>query len=286
MVERLSSEEYWDKNYSDLESRGEKSSKKTSLKILLKFFLEGIYKLLGYPVGVDIGRFYLFKKIEKYLSKKNGLKILEVGCAPGFNLIDFNKKFGYDCYGIEYTEHGAKITQDLFISRGLDPNKIIHGDFFDNKIVDKYNCFFDIVYSLGFIEHFDNPEEVIKKHLDLLKEDGILIITIPNLKGVNLLFTKLLYKEVIKIHNLNIMSIDKFKLLFEKNPDLKTLYCNYLGTVNLGLYMVPQDASILSKFVYKIFQVFQVLLNPIVAKLPLENKWTSPYLIYIGRKMH
>jgi 2-polyprenyl-3-methyl-5-hydroxy-6-metoxy-1,4-benzoquinol methylase len=41
------------------------------------------------------------------------------------------------------------------------------------------------VISFGFIEHFDNPENVIQKHLDLLKPGGILIVGVPNFTGIH-----------------------------------------------------------------------------------------------------
>lgn len=34
---------------------------------------------------------------------------------------------------------------------------------------------FDIVYSLGFVEHFEDLNIVIKKHTELLKPAGILL---------------------------------------------------------------------------------------------------------------
>ena len=39
---------------------------------------------------------------------------------------------------------------------------------------------FDIVYSMGLIEHFENPTEVIDEHIRLLNKEGFLIILIPN----------------------------------------------------------------------------------------------------------
>ena len=49
---------------------------------------------------------------------------------------------------------------------------------------------FDVVMSRGFIEHFDEPSSVVDRHLDLLKPGGLLVVSIPNLRGVNGLLTR------------------------------------------------------------------------------------------------
>ena len=46
---------------------------------------------------------------------------------------------------------------------------------------------FDLVYSLGVIEHFKNPENVISKHLDMVKSNGLVVITVPNFYKFSLL---------------------------------------------------------------------------------------------------
>ena len=43
---------------------------------------------------------------------------------------------------------------------------------------------FHIVYSLGFIEHFKELNIVVKKHTELLKPGGILLLGVPNLGGI------------------------------------------------------------------------------------------------------
>jgi 2-polyprenyl-3-methyl-5-hydroxy-6-metoxy-1,4-benzoquinol methylase len=42
---------------------------------------------------------------------------------------------------------------------------------------------FDIVYSLGLNEHFQDPAQIIDIQIKLLKNGGTLIATTPNFKG-------------------------------------------------------------------------------------------------------
>ena len=43
---------------------------------------------------------------------------------------------------------------------------------------------FDLVYSLGVIEHFEDARSIVEKHLFLTKPGGRVVISIPNFGGV------------------------------------------------------------------------------------------------------
>ena len=270
-MQRLSKKEYWDSLYLRQGFGGQAKQKR------FKFLRTSLYceRILW-------GNLY-----QKYLPKtKNGLKILEVGSAPGGNLIKFHKTFAYLPYGVEYSEKGVERNRMKFISHHLDPNNVIHSDFFSDEFQKKHQEEFDIVMSRGFVEHFSDAKEVIKKHLNLLIPGGILIIIIPNFRGINYFLQSFFNKEIISMHNLDIMEKQKFLKLFD-NEYLKTLYCNYFGTFNFGLFNIKKD--FLRNFLQKACDRLQWMLNFIFYFLlrnkGLEHKFFSPYLIFIGKKI-
>ena len=77
-------------------------------------------------------------------------------------------------------------------------------DFFNFSTDRKY----DIVFSLGFIEHFNNTRDVILRHVDLLASSGLLLIVLPNLLGLNGWIQRRFDKENYDVHNLKSMEID------------------------------------------------------------------------------
>lgn len=158
----------------------------------------------------------LFKHLE--INKGTAL---EVGCVPGTFLAYICKNFGYFPEGINFDKDTRKITSKTLLDYGLDKFKIYVGDFNKWKPKKKY----DLVCSFGFVEHFDNPKEIIKKHVDLLKKGGKLIIEIPNFGGLNGFLHKLVDKENLDRHNTQIMNLDFFKEVVEQN----NLNINYLG---------------------------------------------------------
>jgi SAM-dependent methyltransferase len=59
--------------------------------------------------------------------------------------------------------------------------QVLFGDFFTYPFSEQY----DIVLSMGFIEHYGNRKAVLQRMDEVLKPGGLLIATWPNLFGVN-----------------------------------------------------------------------------------------------------
>lgn len=220
----------------------------------------------------------------KFLKVDKEKKVLEVGSAPGTNLLQFYEQFGYIPFGIEYTKTGASINRNLFKANGISSENVIEDDFFSENIK-KYNTMFDVVSSFGFVEHFDDVNSVINKHLQLLKKDGILIIVIPNLRGFYYYWTKFFNPVVLTHHNLKIMEKGTFKTLFERD-DLEEYYCDYFGVFHYGL--MTNNKSKLGNVIISIMYRIQLGLNKVFRvlfkKKGFESKMFSPFLVYIGKK--
>jgi SAM-dependent methyltransferase len=138
--------------------------------------------------------------------------------------------------------------------------------------------------SRGFIEHFDDPHEVVKRHVDLLKPGGYLIVSIPNKRGVNRLLAQLFNRRGLAMHNLDIMRLDTFRHLFDI-PSLHTLHCGYLGVFSFRQFNTPKRSPL--RFLLSFCQFIQYGLNGLYRllfpRLGPESAWFSPYLLYIGR---
>ena len=52
----------------------------------------------------------------KYLPKKRGLKVIEVGSAPGHHLVKLYEHYGYTPYGVEYSRNGVMQNRKIFSS--------------------------------------------------------------------------------------------------------------------------------------------------------------------------
>ena len=162
---------------------------------------------------------------------------------------------------------------------------MIRADFLSDEIQEQYTGRFDIVISQGFIEHFDDVEDVIERHIDLLAQGGYLIVGIPNLRGANYSLQWIFNKELLSMHNIDIMGKREFLRLFDTER-LSTLFCDYYGTFNFGLFISKGNSPL--RFVLICCKIFQLMLNVVFRVLfrtkGAESGLFSPYLLFIGVK--
>ncbi|MCL0037044.1 class I SAM-dependent methyltransferase, partial [Dehalococcoidia bacterium] len=140
---------------------------------------------------------------------------------------------------------------------------------------------FDIVYSLGLIEHYDDPAEIIDTHIRLLKRGGTLIITMPNFKD-SLYFTlrKILGKDktLLETHNLSIIHKKVLSEVFQASG-FKILFLDYFGPLDLTL--------VFSDIKVKPILYLMLLVNQIVGYSTFfmpKSRYFSPFLVLIGEK--
>ena len=109
--------------------------------------------------------------IEKQFDNHSNLKCLDIGTADGLMLSKINQIFKFNqAVGIDMSEE--------LIKTNLDPTiKLEVGDAQDLKFQDNY---FDIVIAASMIDHLDDPEKMIKESYRVLKDNGILILTVAN----------------------------------------------------------------------------------------------------------
>src|SRR5262249_20452721 len=136
-------------------------------------------------------------------------------------------------------------------------DNVIYSDFFSEDFRNKYRGQFDLVLSRGFIEHFTDVQAVVDRHLDLLVPGGQLLISVPNLRGLNYMLACLLVTAAIPRHNIAIMDKGELTKLFQK-PDLQGSFCGYYGTFNFCLFASGPG---LRSFVLKTGRLIQPLLN-------------------------
>jgi len=110
-----------------------------------------------------------------------GKKLLEIGSGYGTNLGTWIKKYNLDGYGTERDTEGFgssfKASRELFAANGIDPDRII-------RVADDFLPFsdasFDVVYSGNVLEHTENPGQVLKEAVRVLRPGGILHVEVPN----------------------------------------------------------------------------------------------------------
>lgn len=217
--------------------------------------------------------------IKKHMPQKEGLSIVEVGSAPGDNMVSFKYKYHCVPYGIEYAKSGAEMNKQVFEKNGIPSENVIETDFFDDDFQDKYRNHFDVVYSSGFIEHFSDPKDVVKKHINILKPGGTLIISIPNFRYLNFILKAFFNTSFIPTHNLELMDLDVFRECFNF-PDFKVSECCYKGSF---AFPQPTYTPPWKRFIEKVLGKFQLLINMI---LRVTFKDSGPESRYFSENLY
>lgn len=104
------------------------------------------------------------------LSKKKNGSIFDIGTGSGAFLSMFNQK-EWKTYGFDVSKSAALIAKKHY---GLKI-KVLR-NFMNYKVKEK----FDFVTMLNSLEHVRYPNKYLKKAKELLKENGYLIIQVPN----------------------------------------------------------------------------------------------------------
>lgn len=109
-----------------------------------------------------------------------GARVCEVGCGASVWLPALAEA-GADCWGIDYSEEGLARTRQYLTARHQKATLVL-ADITDPAALPP-NAF-DVVFSLGFIEHFAPVDSILGRIAQLLKPGGVLITLIPNLAGL------------------------------------------------------------------------------------------------------
>ena len=229
------------------------------------------FKSLKQIMNIEFSElFYRYLRTDKKNSQKT---MLEIGCSPARFLAYIAKYFHYYPEGIDYLSRSKLICEETLRNMGVHDFKIFEEDFLAWRFKKKY----DLVCSFGFIEHFSNPEIVIRKHISVTKKSGIVIIGIPNFGGWQKLLHSKLDKNNFLRHNISIMNLDYFDYICRKY-NIKKLYSNYHGGL-FDFWWNNKNPSPIQRIAYIILRI----IARAVGKLKLNNKYLSPYIIFIGR---
>ena len=231
----------------------------------LKMSAAGIKQVVG---------FYDFHW-EKLISscRKKPETILEIGAYPGRYLAYLSWKYNLQPTALDFNSDITKF-KHCFSLFNIENYQCITADFLEHKSDIKY----DLVISNGFVEHFQNFEEVMDKHCQYLAPGGAMLIMIPNLRYLKKWYANLLDPENLKIHNLECMNLEVFrKFAGRNNLDIK--YLSYFGGF---AFKVHQKLNFGQKIIYHGARNIFKLINPLLIKNP--NRFFSSSIIAIYTK--
>ncbi len=122
----------------------------------------GIQEMAAYGLHSDV-----FKTLEPYLKKE--MNILDFGCGQGaFSQRLADAGMIVDSCDIDTDQIKAIVNRKIKLDLNKEIKYSIHGKY-------------DVVIALEIIEHLQNPWKYIGDCLELLKDDGVIVLSTPNI---------------------------------------------------------------------------------------------------------
>jgi len=217
-----------------------------------------------------------------FLPKGGHETFLEVGCAPGAWMAYFHREFGYQVSGIEYVEEAAATTRKNLEMQGIEA-RVITADLFEYE---PGGGGYDVVYSGGLIEHFEDQQAVVSKVCSLSTD--MVVTQVPHLLGLNGLIRKVARPGIFRTHVP--VSCDALRRYHEAGG-LTTLFCDGVD----GIQLTPPAGE--GRRLFEKHPALARLINLPVRALNKASRWASArtgvfprwrfasnHLLYIGRR--
>ncbi|MFA5339881.1 MAG: class I SAM-dependent methyltransferase [Candidatus Omnitrophota bacterium] len=145
-------------------------------------------------------------QVKKILSVKDKGKILDIGCGRGF-FLNRMKQSGWSAFGVELNKEMAAHAKEKF---GLD---IFCGTLQETKFPDGS---FDAVNLRHVLEHLLSPYQTLIHIHRVLKQDGTIVITVPNFEGFQRKIFGRYYLAVAGIFHISQFTPRSLKSLLER----------------------------------------------------------------------
>jgi 2-polyprenyl-3-methyl-5-hydroxy-6-metoxy-1,4-benzoquinol methylase len=152
--------------------------------------------------------FSLERQLFKNAVTESNLKILDIGCGTGILGSYFKKIQNCTVYGVEINENAYKEAL-------LNLDNVIKGNI---ELIDlpfeKSN--FDIIIMGDVLEHLINTISSIKKLQYFLKDDGRILISVPNIRHWKIML-KLLFQDSWKYESSGILDYTHMRFFTKKS---------------------------------------------------------------------
>lgn len=199
--------------------------------------------------------------------------IIEIGGYPGRYLAYLGDRYNLVPTSLDFNSDKAKIEEVMHVFDVKD-FEVIQADIFTHIPIKEY----DIVFSNGFIEHFENFDEVLDKHIPFVKDGGTLLVMVPNKRWFRKWYGFLVDYKNLKAHNLKSMKKSVF-VDFGKRNNLELLTLEYFGGFPYSLHQTP---NLIQKIIYKITRLIFLKVNPYIKANP--TKYFSSVLVAVYKK--
>ncbi|MBD0315419.1 MAG: class I SAM-dependent methyltransferase [Nitrospiraceae bacterium] len=209
--------------------------------------------------------------------------VLEIGCGRSPWLPYLARTTGCRAVGVDIEPHAAELARANMAGAQVQ-GEIFCRDAFDVQANADLMNRFDLVYSLGVVEHLENAPEKLDILARYLKPGGRLMTLVPNLQGLNWTLQRLGSLRVLQAHV--VYTAEMLKIVHER-AGLQSVTADYIGFMNAYLSSSLGEPALrqrLHRACCRMLAIATALWTRSSAPTP-EWPWLAPMVFCVGRRI-
>ena len=212
--------------------------------------------------------------------------MLEIGCGRSMWLPFIAREFGCTVTGVDIEPYAAELARANLAGAGVG-GEVLCRDAFDGAGNQDLAGSFDLIYSMGVMEHFDDASERLATLAGYLKPGGRILTTVPNMQGVNWLLQRLASLERLNMH----VVYDTRRLAeIHARAGLASVAAGYVGFYEGFLSATEAKTGWLQSKVHERLCWATNMAGVAWTRLwgerfTPELKWTAPHVFCVGRRV-
>ncbi|MBI2568564.1 MAG: class I SAM-dependent methyltransferase [Candidatus Schekmanbacteria bacterium] len=210
---------------------------------------------------------------------------LEVGCGPAAWSVWLAQRTGCRVVGVDIEPFAAELGRTNLAAARVD-GEILCRDAFTPEANRDLWAQFDLVFSMGVLEHFDDPVERLCALGQYLKVGGHIVTTVPNLHGVNWWLQRLADVERLQMHVVynatQLRDAHERAGFFTEGAGLLGFYDGFLSAPGVGASPRRRRAH---RWLCLATNLAAAGWTRLCGERVLpERRWLAPHVFYRGRK--
>lgn len=237
---------------------------------------------LPYLVDPDVYWWSGFIRLfERLLGDAPGT-VLEVGSGACEWLVYFERRYGARSFGVDYSPVGCQVGARNLELAGCAP-RLVRGDV---RSLPFASGSFDLVFSAGVVEHFEQYSGLIDAMAALVRPGGQLLTTVPNFGGWIGIARRRQDPATSSMH-LNIRERD-LRTVYD-HAGLEDVEIGHFGSFRLPYQPLPQIRGLKSGMSAAAVAAVRLLDKALVSgyrvsRRSIESEWLSSGLYAVGRR--
>jgi SAM-dependent methyltransferase len=222
---------------------------------------------------------------DRYLPRGRTPDVLELGCGASQWLPYLGLRKKCRVTGLDYEASAVELTVANMRGAGAK-GTILHRDAFAAHDNDDLVGRFDLVYSMGLLEHFEDVVTCLGVVARYLRAGGLVLTTVPNLQGPNWALQRFADRRVLEMHV--IYDVTRLRRRHEEAgfSTLETGYAGFFdGFLTATAPGVPGWRRRLHRALCRASNLAaRGWLSITHERIAPEVRWLSPTIYYVGRR--